>query len=371
MLIRHLQPTSSLLFSPRTARAASFSSPLSRRYAMHSTANHVQHPTDAPGSNAPQTGPSPPKPPIILLEDSHHAIRDHHISSQAWFVLSRLRAANHQVYLVGGTIRDILLRVTPKDYDILTSAEPQHVAALFPRAFVLGRNFPICHVHHDGSIIEVSSFSTNTDPSEIPVDVAGMLDRMTRSKSKASRERTTASSRLLTSRRIAGKGENSARHASRKPTPPGSTDRKQPGMATWATARRNNALRRDFSVNGLLYDPFSRILYDYVSGMADCNARTLRALGVDPIQSFIKDPARIFRGIRLAARTILTIESSTDHAMHAVSHLVAGLPQGRLQMELTSVMAYGASAPSVELLWRYRLLEMVLPHHAALFVVCC
>lgn len=336
-----------------------------------------------------------PTPVPLILEDDAHPLRYGGVSRPCWAVLSRLRAAGHEAFLVGGTVRDILMGARPKDFDVLTSADPDQAAALFARAYVLGRSFPIVHVHHDGEIIEVSSFSTGTDPSRLPPDAAAhargsdhrrearrVARRAERDRGKkkwrlgdpgaggssggadAAAVATLADSLLAAgtsdgaTASLNGDGSSSSGGEGWGVAPP-------PAGPTWAAARRDNAWKRDFTVNGLLYDPFGRILYDYVGGVADCRARLLRTLG-PPADSFFQDPARILRGVRLAARAGLDIDSPTAAAMARLAPLTAALPHGRLQMELAAVMAAGAAAPSVRLLWRFGLLDTMVPLLAAL-----
>jgi len=287
-------------------------------------------------------------------------------------VLLRLRTSGHEAFVVGGTVRDILLRRRPKDYDILTSADPQQVASLFSRALVLGRAFPICHVHQDGAVIEVSSLSTGIDAATVPRDAAAMAAEKKGWGSKEARERRRKKeSQKLKSRGTADGGDGSDMDTSGDGA--GRSGRaefsaKNPNKPTWGDARRLNAQKRDFTVNGLLYDPFARLLFDYVGGIADCEARTLRTLG-PAMESFTQDPARMLRAVRIAARAGLDIEGDTAAALGALGSKVATLKQGRLQMELAAMMAHGAASKSVQLLWRFGLLELLLPHHAVLLKV--
>ncbi|PRW33128.1 CCA-adding enzyme-like [Chlorella sorokiniana] len=231
--------------------------------------------------------------------------------------------AGHEVYVVGGTVRDLLLGGTPKDFDILTSAEPHQIKRLFSRCIIVGRAFPVCQVFTEGTMIEVTSFSTQADTRLIPVDAS--VHMIGRQKSKDAKWRREG--------------------------------------ATWAEARSSNASRRDFTVNGLLYEPFSRLLFDSVGGLEDCQARRLRTI-CPPAESFATDPARILRGVRLAARASLELDPATAAAMEDNAAAIGQLPQGRLQMELTSLLGYGASERSLLLMWRLGLLDMLLPQHA-------
>lgn len=365
-------------------------------------------------------GPATSQPlgPSLVLEDEAHPLRDHHFSRSTWTVLMRLRGGGHETYIVGGTVRDILLGRTPKDYDILTSAEPQQVAQLFPRAFVLGRSFPICHVHHDGEIIEVSSFSTNADPTKIPLDAAAanvgrdhrrqarglrrldgkfrkgkkggagggdierdidngvvstLADSLVSPLGEYSEDNSSSTNSMASN--ILSSGEISDSSSSNNGTGSSTVFNSTRGFhgreirgPTWAAARRENASKRDFTANGLLYDPFSRLLYDYVGGVNDCTRKILRTLG-PARDSFKQDPARILRAVRLAARVGLQIDSGTSTGIEETVPLVAGLPQGRLHMELGAMLTHGAARRSVELMWRFGLLDMLLPQHAVLLAV--
>ncbi|GAB4823736.1 hypothetical protein N2152v2_010782 [Parachlorella kessleri] len=278
-----------------------------------------------------------PQLPARLLEDNEHPIRDGHIARAAWSVLLRLRSVGHEVYLVGGTVRDFLLGRVPKDFDVLTSADPSQVRRLFSRCYTVGRVFPICHVHQDGLLVEVSSFSTKADAARIPPDAAGFL---------------TGRHAKHHLSKVGGLVAVGVERASSQPDAP-----------TWAAARRDNAVRRDFTANALLYEPFSRVVFDYVGGVEDIQRGLLRTIE-SPEDSFLRDPARILRAIRMAARTGLELEEPTAAAMVAQAPSVAALPAGRLSMELGALMAYGGAARSLELLWRHGMLHLLLPHHA-------
>lgn len=280
-----------------------------------------------------------------VIEDDRHPIRDHNISSAAWNVMMRLRSNGHEVYVVGGTVRDIILRRRPKDFDVLTTAEPIVVASLFPRAYVLGRSFPIVHVHHDGEVTEVSSFSTNADTAKIPMDAA-------------------RSSRQAKNRRRAKKVQ---KDTDQKPGDVTVLPEDSDHTLTWAMARQENAYKRDFTVNALLYDPFSRVLFDYVGGLEDCHNGVLRTVR-NPRDSFTEDPARILRAIRIASRAGLVIEAETAEAMKGLSHLVQHLSHGRLQMELLTMMTHGSSCAALNLLMEFQLLPTLLPQHALLLM---
>ena len=228
------------------------------------------------------------------------------ISPAAWEVLYALRARGHESYVVGGTVRDFLLGSETKDVDVCTSATPEQVQNLFRSSRVVGRRFPIIHVRQNKEVIEVSSFRTNCeDPSMIPLD-----------------------------------------------------------WCQQQALRAKNASKRDFSMNGMLYEPFSRVLFDYVGGMGDCERRVLRTIQ-PPGDSFREDPARILRAIRLAARLKLEIAEETKMEMIKQKECVADLNHGRLQMELGAMLAYGSAEATYKALVDFDLLRLLLPHHHA------
>ncbi|CAL8470290.1 g9832 [Coccomyxa elongata] len=267
-----------------------------------------------------------------------HPIRPHDIPRGVWTVLLRLRGAGHEGYLVGGAVRDLLLRSKPKDFDILTTATPVQVKRLFGNCRIIGKRFPIVHVYADGICLEVSSFGTRARREIIPPDAAAFLPR----------------------HKPHDKGRRRGREAASSPVAAA-----QPELL-WSAARVENALARDFTCNAIMFDPFSALVLDYAGGFRDCQRRVLRTV-IDSETSFREDPARILRAVRHAARVGLAIEEKTAQAMVAQAGEVLKLPGGRLLMEAQALFSYGAAAASLRLLWRYRLLDVLAPPLAARF----
>lgn len=177
---------------------------------------------------------------VVYQDEGATRIPDELIGRHVWAVLLRLRMAGHDSYLVGGTVRDVLLDRRPKDVDILTTATAGQVRALFRKARCVGKAFPICHVPAGGQVLEVSSFVTSLLPHtegasrpELPPDVAA---------------------------RVRQSAHDVHRKESRRPSTEEEVMSENPTMGytgpSWAVARRDNALQRDFTVNALLYDPF-------------------------------------------------------------------------------------------------------------------
>ncbi|GMH24537.1 hypothetical protein Nepgr_026380 [Nepenthes gracilis] len=235
------------------------------------------------------------------------------IPVSSWVVLKLLRSEGFEAYLVGGCVRDLLLTKIPKDFDVITTANLQQIKKKFHRAQIVGRRFPICRVHVKGSVIEVSSFETM------------------------------------------------ARHDEEReysfPKMPG-------GCAKMDFIRWRNSVHRDFTVNSLFYDPFANKIYDYADGMTDLASLKLRTL-IPANLSFKEDCARILRGLRIAARLGLSFSKDTEFAMRNLSALIKNLDKSRLMMELNYMLSYGAAEPSFLLLRRFKLLEVLLPFHAA------
>uniref|UniRef100_A0A9I9D6E1 Poly(A) polymerase I n=1 Tax=Cucumis melo TaxID=3656 RepID=A0A9I9D6E1_CUCME len=229
-------------------------------------------------------------------------------------VLEALHHEGFEAYLVGGCVRDLILDRVPKDFDVITTAGLTQVNKLFRRSRIVGRRFPICMVHIQGTITEVSSFDTTAKHSE--------------------GKEITAHSQI-----------------------PKKCDKKD--LIRW-----RNSMERDFTINSLFFDPFSNVIYDYAEGMADLRSLKLRTL-IPASLSFKLDCARILRGLRIAARLGLSISKETETAIRKFSPSITSLDKFRLMMELNYMLSYGAAVPSLYLLQRFNLLEILLPFHAA------
>ncbi|XP_052197608.1 uncharacterized protein LOC127804705 isoform X2 [Diospyros lotus] len=221
-----------------------------------------------------------------------------------------------EAYLVGGCVRDLLLNKIPKDFDVITTATLKRIRQEFRRCEIVGRRFPICRVHIKGSVVEVSSFETAV-------------------KTKNSKEKEECQFSQM----------------------PHGCDRKD--FVIW-----RDCMGRDFTINSLFFDPFVNKIYDYANGMVDLQSLKLRTL-IPAQLSFKEDCARILRGLRIAARLGLSFSKETEFAIRKLSSSIATLPQCRIMMELNYMLSYGAAEPSLCLLQRFNLLEVLLPFHAA------
>ncbi|XP_022145836.1 uncharacterized protein LOC111015199 isoform X2 [Momordica charantia] len=236
------------------------------------------------------------------------------ISKPTWQVLSGLRKQGYEVYLVGGCVRDLILRRIPKDFDIITSAQLREVRKIFTRCLVVGKRFPICHVYVLDTIIEVSSFSTS-------------------------------GSRLGFNNYI---------------TKPSNLN--EPDYIRWM-----NCSQRDFTINSLMYDPYKKIVYDYLGAMEDIRKSKVRTIKPANL-SFTEDCARILRAVRIAARLGFRFTRDIALSIKELSCSVLKLDKGRILMEMNYMLAFGSAEASLRLLWRFGLLEILLPIQASYFV---
>ncbi|KAF5730989.1 hypothetical protein HS088_TW19G00592 [Tripterygium wilfordii] len=250
------------------------------------------------------------------LNSKDLGIRTSRIPEPTRKVLNVLKDRGYEVYLVGGCVRDLILNRIPKDFDILTSAELEKVVGMFSFCSIVGRRFPICHVNIDGTIVEVSSFST-------------------------SREKFTGDVNHELVRHFGNDEKN--------------------------VDRWRNCLQRDFTINGLMFDPYSKEVYDYTRGIEDIRKAKVRTV-IPASTSFQEDCARILRAVRIAARLGFRFSNKTAYFVKSLSPSILRLDKARLLMEVNYMLAYGSAEASLRLLWRFKLLELLLPIQARYFV---
>ena len=218
------------------------------------------------------------------------------IDPDALKVLYRLHEHNYVAYLVGGSVRDLLLDRRPKDFDIGTSAHPHQVKKLFRNCWIIGRRFRLAHVKFGTKTIEVATFRRQVDASSD----AGSGARRTLGRPTPSRP---TSGRCPIDERAA------------TPTRAAQRDRLIQRDNTYGTPEED-AFRRDFTVNALFYDIGTFSIIDYVGGLDDLDARLIRCIG-DPDVRFLEDPVRMLRAVVLAARLEFTIDEPILEAIDA------------------------------------------------------
>ncbi|KAF1684831.1 polynucleotide adenylyltransferase [Pseudoxanthomonas broegbernensis] len=241
-----------------------------------------------------------------------HTISRRDISPNALRVLYRLREAGFGAYLVGGAVRDLLLELHPKDFDVATDATPEQVRQLFRNCRLIGRRFRLAHVVYGREIIEVATFRANSD------DGSG--------------DRELEDGRLVRDN-VYGSIED-------------------------------DAVRRDFTCNALYYAIEDFSVRDYVGGFEDVQARTMRLIG-DPETRYREDPVRMLRAVRLAAKLDFSIEPATAAPIPVLAPLLGEAAPARLFEEMLKMFLAGHAVPSFEGLERHGLLATLLPDTAA------
>jgi len=234
-------------------------------------------------------------------------------------VVLRLHGHGHQAYLVGGCVRDLLLKRKPKDFDLATSAHPGEVRATFRNCRLIGRRFRLAHVYFKGGkIIEVSTFRAN--PSELEA---------TNEEDSADNGNGNGDDLLITHDNVFGTAEQDAR-------------------------------RRDFTINGLFYDVSEGRVIDYVRGRRDLDEHYIRTIG-DPEIRMREDPVRILRAVRFASKLNFDIESRTYAAMEGAVEDLPRCAPARLLEETFRLIRGSVAAPSLKLLSALDALKILLP----------
>src|SRR6202048_2544952 len=216
-----------------------------------------------------------------VIPRAEHPISRRDVDPDALRVLYRLRQYDHVAYLVGGSVRDLLLGRRPKDFDIGTSAHPYQVKKLFRNCWIIGRRFRLAHVKFGTKVIEVATFRRQVAPGEEVVqDGVPAPDPTT------------------------PEGEHLIHRDNTFGTP------------------EEDAFRRDFTINALFYDIATFSVIDYVNGLEDLRAGIIRSIG-DPLVRFKEDPVRMLRAVALAARLDFTIDQPVLDAIHLHRHEIA------------------------------------------------
>ncbi|KQT08751.1 polynucleotide adenylyltransferase PcnB [Ramlibacter sp. Leaf400] len=249
-----------------------------------------------------------------------HAIDPTLVDERALNVVHTLKEAGFQAYIVGGAVRDLLLGLRPKDFDVATDATPEQVKGLFRRAFIIGRRFRIVHVVYgrgrEHEVIEVSTFRAYMDNAAAEA-VAGN-ERTSKSELAGMKHAVDASGRVLRDN-------------------------------VWGP-QEEDATRRDFTINAMYYDPETRTLVDYHGGMKDARKLTLRMIG-DPATRYREDPVRIVRAVRFVAKLSplgFKLEAKTGSALKPALSLLSDVPQSRLFDEMLKLLQTGHSVATIE-----------------------
>jgi poly(A) polymerase len=287
------------------------------------------------GDAAPAAADPPAVPAIPLGARVEVAVADHGINpdlldSNAVRVVKTLRDGGFEAYIVGGAVRDLLVGLRPKDFDVATDATPEQVKALFRRAFIIGRRFRIVHVVHgrgrEHEVIEVSTFRAYMDPAA--AEQVGGNEKTSKQQLVDKTHVVDASGRVLRDN-------------------------------VWGP-QIEDAARRDFTVNALYYEPLSQTVVDYHGGLADSRARMLRMIG-DPATRYREDPVRIIRVVRFAAKLGFTLDPGTEKPLRAMVPLLANVPLSRLFDEMVKLLQTGHALASIEQMKRFGLVGAATP----------
>src|SRR5206468_1602496 len=280
----------------------------------------------ADGSTAPlvqcRTMPEPRTVPR-----AEHSISRKDIDPDALKVLYRLRQFDHVAYLVGGSIRDLLLGRRPKDFDIGTSAHPYKVKKLFRNCWIIGRRFRLAHVRFGPKVIEVATFRRQIEPGEEIVA-----------------EGVPVPAHPAEGEEADGVGAAGAHHLIHRDN-------------TFGTPEED-AFRRDFTLNALFYDISTFSVIDYVGGLDDLHAGVVRSIG-DPDVRLREDPVRMIRAIALAARLDFTIEPGLLAAIRTHRREIAKSSSARLLEEFYKILRAGAAEATFRGLADVGLLESI------------
>jgi poly(A) polymerase len=280
-----------------------------------------------------------------VVPRSGHSISRREIDADALKVLYRLHEHGYVAYLVGGSVRDLLLGRRPKDYDIGTSAHPQQVKKLFRNCWIIGRRFRLAHVKFGTKTIEVATFRRQVDPSEVPPGVDEAIE--------AAAEAVDQPVEHTDSRTEQAQSEGTQLARTR------AHDRMIHRDNTFGTPEED-AFRRDFTINALFYDIATFSIIDYVNGLEDLEARVIRSIG-DPGVRFLEDPVRMLRAVVLAARLDFAIDPPILEAIDAHRHEIGRSAPARLLEEYFKILRSGSAERSLRRLKQTKLLRAITP----------
>jgi poly(A) polymerase len=262
----------------------------------------------------------------IVLPRSEHNISRRDIDPDALKVLYRLREHGFVAYLVGGSVRDLLLGRRPKDFDIGTSAHPYEIKKLFRNCWIIGRRFRLAHVKFGPKTIEVATFRRQVH------DLPGEPGAAAETPDSPAPEQTNAIADNIT-----------FIHRDN----------------TFGTPEED-AFRRDFTVNGLFYDIATFSVIDYVGGLQDLRARVIRSIG-DPNVRFVEDPVRMLRAVVMASRLDFQLDPDVIAAIETHRQLIRDASPARLIEEYYKILRTGAAAKTFHALDETGLLELITP----------
>ena len=270
-----------------------------------------------------------------------------------------MKEQGYQAYLVGGSVRDLLLGREPKDFDIATDAKPNEVRKVFRNCRLIGRRFRLAHIHFPNEIIEVATFRsmTSDEPEPEPAPDAG-LGLVPQASEQGQQEAVIPGPSMSPEMKVEGVLPEIAA----RPRPPRMLKDAE-GMIlrdnVFGTPEED-ALRRDFTVNALFYSIADFTVIDYVGGMDDLKRGLIRIIG-DPLVRFTEDPVRMVRAVRFAALLGFEIEESTYRAMLELKDKVALASPARMYEEVLKLFLLGEGEKTYQLLRKTGLFGVIFP----------
>lgn len=251
------------------------------------------------------------------------------VDHSALEVIKSLQSHGYNAYIVGGGVRDLLLKAKPKDFDIVTSATPEQVKRVFfKNSMIIGRRFKIVHVYYDKlNQLRSNKHQKNIFDKQI-LEVSTFRSNQVHNVDKNDKGRIVSDNNYGT--------------------------------------MNEDAFRRDFTINALYYDPVSEEIFDYHNGIQDIQDKTLRIIG-KPQSRYIEDPVRIIRAIRIATKLGLEIEDNTIFPFKNLKHLLANEPRGRLFEEMNKILLSGYSKQVIEELNHLGISRKVFPIFSQIF----
>ncbi|TDO95486.1 polynucleotide adenylyltransferase PcnB [Marinomonas balearica] len=260
--------------------------------------------------------------PLVIPKEKH-SLTDNELSPNALKVLHRLNGAGYDAYLVGGCIRDHLIGITPKDFDVVTNATPEEVHSLFSNSRLIGRRFRLVHVTFGREIIEVSTFRANTtiDSSQAP--------KHDENESLKNKDTARSSHGIILRDNVWGSIDEDAQ-------------------------------RRDFTFNALYFNVKDRSIHDFCNGLSDIENKQIRIIG-DPRERYKEDPVRMLRAIRFAGKLGFDLEPETAAPIKEMAHLLDHIPPARLFEEVLKLLGSGQGVTTFQLLREYGLFKYLFP----------
>jgi poly(A) polymerase len=269
----------------------------------------------------------------VEIGPQEHGINPKLVDERALNVVRTLKQAGFEAYIVGGAVRDLMLGLAPKDFDVATNATPEQVKGLFRRAFIIGRRFRIVHVVYgrgrEHEVIEVSTFRAYLDNAAAEQVVGN--EKTSKSELAGMKHAVDSTGRVLRDN-------------------------------VWGP-QEEDAVRRDFTINAMYYDPETQIVVDYHNGMKDAKNRVIRMIG-DAAVRYREDPVRIIRAIRFAAKlhgSGFKLDAKTATPLVKSRALLTEVPQSRLFDEMLKLLQTGHALASIQQLKELGMAQGIYP----------